>query len=144
MARRSIEGMSKQPREEDQATASRITALRKVRGLSQVMVAGSLGVTYQQLQKYESGTNRISPERLMKLATLFKVPISAFFDEAPDGQALRAGLSVLLEPDGASDLIRIYAEIRDPSVRREILAIVRSIAQITTPPAELPLAEATT
>lgn len=65
----SVRPMPKQPSVDERATASRITTLRKARGLSQTTVANALGVTFQQNQKYERGTNRISPDRLAKLAT---------------------------------------------------------------------------
>lgn len=122
--------MPKQPENEDRAVAARIVALRKLRGLSQSALARTLGVTFQQVQKYENGTNRITADRLAKLATLFEVPVSAFFDEADEPQPFAAGLSSLLSLDGADKLVRAYAQIEHPETQRVVLGLVRSLAGV--------------
>lgn len=122
--------MPKQLAAEDQAIAARIVALRKSRGLSQSVLANALGVTFQQIQKYESGTNRITADRLAKLAVLFEVPVSAFFDEPDEPQPFATRLSSLLSLDGAKELAQAYAEIENPETRRAVLNLVRTLAGI--------------
>lgn len=122
--------MPKEINPDDQLTASRLVALRKARGLTQATVAGVLGVTFQQVQKYERGYNRIGPDRLSKLAVLYEVPISAFFDEPAGEHDPGFGLSTLLAPEGAVDLVRAYAAIENPDHQREVLALVRALARI--------------
>lgn len=122
--------MPKQPEDEDRAVAARIVALRKSRGLSQSPLARTLGVTFQQVQKYENGTNRITADRLAKLATLFEIPVSAFFDEPNDPQPFAAGLNSLLSLAGADDLVRAYAQIENPETQRVVLNLVRALAGI--------------
>nr|WP_254803949.1 helix-turn-helix transcriptional regulator [Methylobacterium sp.] len=122
--------MPKEISPDDQLTASRLVALRKARGMTQSRVAGVLGVTFQQIQKYERGLNRIGPDRLSKLAALLEVPISAFFDELAGEHDPGFGLSTLLAPEGAADLVRAYAVIENPDQQREALALVRALARI--------------
>ncbi|KQP21833.1 hypothetical protein ASF27_14750 [Methylobacterium sp. Leaf102] len=122
--------MPKQPENEDRAVAARIVALRKSRGLSQSALARTLGVTFQQVQKYENGTNRITADRLAKLGTLFEIPVSAFFDEPDEPQPFVAGLSSLLSLDGADELIRAYAQIENPDTQRVVLNVMRALAGI--------------
>lgn len=66
----------------DVALGKRMRALRTERGLSLEQVADVLGITYQQVQKYETGANRTAPSKLARLARLFKVPVGTFFGEA--------------------------------------------------------------
>ena len=120
--------MPRQPAVEDQAIAARIVALRKSRGLSQSALAHALGVTFQQVQKYERGTNRITANRLAKLAVLFKVPISAFFDDPDEPKPFATGLSSLLGVEGAEELAQAYAEIENPETRRVVLNLIRILA----------------
>jgi len=122
--------MPRQPAAEDKAIAGRIIALRKSRGLSQSALASALGVTFQQVQKYERGTNRITADRLAKLAVLFEVPVSAFFDEPDEPQPFATGLSSLLSFDGAKELAQAYAEIENSETRRAVLNLFRSLAAI--------------
>lgn len=122
--------MPKQPENEDRAVAARIVALRKSRSLSQSALARALGVTFQQVQKYENGTNRITADRLAKLATLFEIPVSAFFDEPDEPQPFAAGLSSLLSLDGADELVRAYAQIENPETQRMVLNLMRSLAGV--------------
>lgn len=122
--------MPRQPAAGDQAIAARIVALRKSRGLSQSALASALGVTFQQIQKYERGTNRITADRLAKLATLFEVPVSAFFDQPDEPHPLATGLSSLLRLDGAEELARAYPLIENSENRRAVLSLVRTLAGI--------------
>lgn len=122
--------MPKQTNEDDRAIALRITALRKANGLSQTAVADALGVTFQQVQKYEKGTNRIGPDRLSKLAALFQVPMSALFEGTAGTEGATPELFALLKPKGAVDLVRAYTEIESPALRQQILALVLTVTQL--------------
>ena len=70
---------------QDAAIGIRVRSFRKERGMSQVALADALGLTFQQVQKYENGTNRMGAGRLMQIAAIFNVPASALM--APDGAA---------------------------------------------------------
>lgn len=106
-------------------------------GLSQVDLARRLGVTYQQVQKYERGTNRIAADRLHGLAQILDVPISYFYsdDGTPPGLAEAAAgyeLEALSGEHGSLDeeavLIDAFRRIRDRRVRRRLLALVEVMA----------------
>ena len=123
--------MPKQTTDVDRLVGLRITALRKARGLSQTALGTAVGVTFQQVQKYEKGQNRVCAGRLREIARLLEVPVSAFFDEdnAAGGQE-QAEVFGFLRAHGAVDLLRAFASIEDDQLRREVLAIVRSAARL--------------
>lgn len=123
--------MPKQTTDVDRLVGLRITALRKARGLSQTALGTAVGVTFQQVQKYEKGQNRVGAGRLREIARLLEVPVSAFFEEG-DGAAAQEQTEVFgfLRAHGAVDLLRAFATIEDDQLRREVLAIVRSAARL--------------
>ena len=86
----------------DKHVGSRVRMRRNMVGLSQEKVADALGLTFQQVQKYEKGTNRISSSRLHQLARILEVPIPFFFDGAPQQSAKSQGKAESL--DFVSDL----------------------------------------
>ncbi|KQT61128.1 XRE family transcriptional regulator [Methylobacterium sp. Leaf456] len=123
--------MPKQTTDVDRLVGLRITALRKARGLSQTALGTAVGVTFQQVQKYEKGQNRVGAGRLREIARLLEVPVSAFFDEDNvAGAQEQAEVFGFLRANGAVDLLRAFAAIEDDQVRREVLAIVRSAARL--------------
>lgn len=101
-------------------------------GLSQSDVAGALGLTFQQLQKYERGFNRVSASRLFKLSQFFRVPVSVFFDGIDergeetagganeDGEGLRSREALMLA--------RYFQNIKDPSIRVAIRELAERCA----------------
>ena len=109
----------------------RIRALRLERGVSQTQLAGHLGASFQQLQKYERGTNRVSAGRLQRIAEFFDVPITYFYDQ-PDSQPGRAAAAPgatenglpYLTTRGAIRLLRAYSGIsqRGPKTALVLLA----------------------
>ncbi|MGN7125221.1 helix-turn-helix domain-containing protein [Methylorubrum thiocyanatum] len=121
----------KRATEQDRLVGERIVALRKARGLSQAALGAAVGVTFQQVQKYERGTNRVGAGRLQEIARLLEVPVSAFFDEG-NGAAgdMQADVFGFLRIHGAIDLLRAFATIEDDQLRREVLAIVRSASRL--------------
>jgi transcriptional regulator with XRE-family HTH domain len=121
----------KQATEQDRIVGARIQMLRKSKGLSQTALGSAVGVTFQQVQKYEKGENRVGAGRLREIARLLEVPVSAFFDE-DDGPASQEQAEVFgfLRAHGAVDLLRAFASIEDDQLRREVLAIVRSARRL--------------
>ena len=121
--------------EVDVFVGQRLRELRMLAGLSQSDVASALALTFQQLQKYERGFNRVSASRLYKLAQFFRVPVSVFFDgleershaaEAGGGRAEEAAESEgTLRSREALMLARYFQNIRDPQVR----AAIRELAE---------------
>lgn len=107
-------------------------------GFSQETLARALGITFQQIQKYERGTNRVFASRLFHLARVLRVPVSYFFQglsnegEAAEGAAERQppaeeSVEDLLGRSDTLKLIQAYNRISDPVVRRQIYALVKSV-----------------
>jgi transcriptional regulator with XRE-family HTH domain len=115
----------------DQDVGRRIRAQRVVRRLSQIELANHLGITFQQVQKYEKGLNRVGAGRLARIAEVLNVPVSFFFsgdDARPEtGENINSGLS-FLETAGAVRLARAYARIDDPQIRRVLVSLAEEIA----------------
>lgn len=123
--------MPKQTTDVDRLVGIRITALRKARGLSQTALGNAVGVTYQQVQKYEKGQNRVGAGRLREIARLLEVPVSAFFEDEGQPDAPQEDVFGFLSAHGAIELLRAYAEIQDEQVRRDVLSIVRAAARLS-------------
>jgi transcriptional regulator with XRE-family HTH domain len=112
----------------DQHVGERIRARRAELGLTQEQLAQALQVSYQQVQKYETGANRISAGRIFDIARKLRVDVSYFFE----GLALEdAGEQPPLEHGGrqrsAIELVRKFAQIEDPHVRSAIAGLVKAI-----------------
>ena len=127
------------PHPVDVHVGQRLRLRRILLGMNQVRVADALGFTFQQLQKYELGRNRISASRLYELSHILDVKVSFFFEEMGkegnktsrtdtpsdpfmNSKTLELGKRETLE------LVRAYYRIRDPAVRKNILGLTRSIA----------------
>ena len=112
---------------EDGLVGARLRMRRNELGLSQSDIAKALGITFQQIQKYENGTNRISAGRLTAAAAALGVPVTYFFggDHSLEGREEMA----LLRPPGAMDLLRCYAKIRSGEAREALLQLARSLAK---------------
>jgi transcriptional regulator with XRE-family HTH domain len=108
----------------------RIRAQRLVRGLSQTDLGKSLGITFQQVQKYEKGANRVGAGRLTRIAEVLNVPVSFFFSSIEQPGPGRDASEALgfLETAGAVRLVKAYADIRDVDVRRALVDLAESIA----------------
>ena len=111
-------------------------------GISQPALAKSLGITFQQIQKYERGSNRIVASRLYRLSRVLKVPIQYFFQDLIEGERAppsaagheRGGASPERVPDllakrDTLGLVRNYNKIEDADIRRQICALVKSIGE---------------
>src|SRR3984893_7547314 len=109
---------------------SRIRLRRTLMGMSQERLGEALGLTFQQVQKYERGVNRVGASRLFDLSRVLDVPISFFFDDMPDSLAANFGGVTNRRPGGV--------ETQDPFgddtlSRRETLELVRAYYRITDP-----------
>ena len=117
----------------DRFVGDRIRLYRSMIGMSQGKLAGSLGVTFQQLQKYERGENRIGAGRLLMVATALGVPITFLLDEEGFSQSqANAALDELALRETARDAYsigRAFSQISDPEVRRSITTLVQSLAR---------------
>jgi transcriptional regulator with XRE-family HTH domain len=123
----------KRPDPVDVEVGHRIRIERLARGLSQTALANQLGVTFQQVQKYEKGVNRVGAGRLTKIAEVLGVPVGSFFSgkevlaSEPDTDGDQASPLKLLTVSGAFRLLRAYSEIEDANLRRCIVDLVEQI-----------------
>jgi transcriptional regulator with XRE-family HTH domain len=122
----------------DKHIGRRIRMRRMMLDMSQAELATRIGLTFQQVQKYEKGTNRVSASRLRDLSRVLAVPLSFFFEDAPrlGEEPNVAGATVPLPSflqdvaatkDGLA-VMRAFAEIRDPNVRRRIADLIEAVA----------------
>ena len=124
----------KKPDPVDVEVGQRIRIQRLQSGLSQTSLAEQLGVTFQQVQKYEKGVNRVGAGRLTKIAKVLGVPVSSFFgahDTSPMERSERGTASSplkLLTVPGALRLLRAYAQLNDGKMRRSIVELVENVA----------------
>ena len=123
--------MSRKPDPIDVHVGQRVRARRQVLGLSQSQLGAELGVTFQQVQKYERGTNRIGSSRLFRISRVLDVPISYFFDEY-SGEVSGRAMDAVGEAGGVprretDELVRAYYRIREPRLRKQLLGLARMI-----------------
>jgi transcriptional regulator with XRE-family HTH domain len=118
----------KQPDALDIKVGSKVRALRLERQMSQEKLGDALGLTFQQVQKYEKGTNRISAGRLQRIAAILEVPVSVFFADAnaPTGGA--ESLFDLVDTGSALRLLRAYSRIPSPALKRALTTLAEEIA----------------
>lgn len=126
---------SKLPTKIDKHVSERLRDRRRKLGLTQEELAGRVGVTFQQFQKYENGANRISAGRLFQLAVALDISIPYFFEGLQSvSRALLRGVSEeAAEFEGpsdveAADLVMTFRAISDPAARRAVLALARKSA----------------
>jgi transcriptional regulator with XRE-family HTH domain len=106
----------------------RVRAFRLQKGLSQEKLADQLGVTFQQVQKYEKGTNRIAAGRLQRIAEILEIPITEFFIQHRGAGAAPSDLSELVDTAAALRLVRSYSRIRDTKLQQAVLYFVEKVA----------------
>jgi transcriptional regulator with XRE-family HTH domain len=121
----------------DTHVGQRVRMRRLMLGMSQSHVADALGVTFQQLQKYEKGVNRITASRLQRLAQIFQVPVTFFFEGAPNVPGEERAQADASFPQFVSDylatadglhLTKAFMQIRNAKLRRSIVHLVEQIA----------------
>lgn len=131
----------KEPNPIDVHVGSRVRLRRLLVGMSQEKLGEQLGLTFQQVQKYEKGTNRIGASRLYEVSRILNVPVQYFYEEMADNDAIPEGDMAFAEGEGAPfvmdfvssaeglQLNRSFSEIRDPAVRRSIVDMIKALAK---------------
>jgi transcriptional regulator with XRE-family HTH domain len=110
----------------DVAVGARVRIRRRWLGLSQTQLANALGITFQQVQKYERGANRVSASMLVKIAAKLETTVAALVGE--DGSApVEAIIYAQLATPGATDLLAAFARISDGEVRRALLTMAQAL-----------------
>lgn len=128
----------KAPNPTDKHVGARVRMRRMMMGMSQEKLGDALGLTFQQVQKYEKGANRIGASRLQQIAHILQVPVSFFFEGAPNVPGQQAdGFAEAPSPSYVSDflatsdglaLTRAFMGIKDAKLRRRIVDLVEQIA----------------
>ena len=126
----------------DVHVGSRVRMRRTLLGLSQTKLGEAIGLTFQQVQKYERGANRIGSSRLFELSQVLDVPVSFFFDEmlpevqtsVKDGDSAKHAVAKPNGKDPVSkretlELVRNYYRVGDPRVRKRLFELVKSISK---------------
>lgn len=115
----------------DVHVGARIRLRRTMMGISQEKLGDGLGVTFQQVQKYEKGANRVGASRMQQISNVLDVPVSYFFEEAPDGGASDAETSELASFIASAEGLRInraFASIKNPAARKKLAALISAVA----------------
>ncbi|WP_439499702.1 helix-turn-helix domain-containing protein [Bosea sp. (in: a-proteobacteria)] len=130
--------LKKIPNPIDRHVGSRVRMRRMLAGVSQEKLGDALGLTFQQVQKYEKGANRISASRLQQIAKMLDVPVSFFFDGAPTGDTPSGGFSDSASTTYISDflstsegvqLTKAFVRIKSGRVRRRIIDLAEALAE---------------
>ncbi len=123
----------KSPQAVDRIVGRNIRLRRLAKGISQTELGEKIGVTFQQVQKYEKGVNRVSSGRLSSIAKVLDVSVTALFDHGPDH--IRSGrddehspLELLSEPQ-ALRVVRAFSKIGDPAIRRSVVSLVENLSK---------------
>ena len=133
----------KKPNPIDIHVGSRIRLRRTMLSMSQEKLGEALGITYQQIQKYEKGTNRVGASRLQNISAVLNVPVSFFFEDAPGEQVSeQVGLSEASSSNYVVDFLssseglqlnRAFIKIEDPKIRRKIIDLTKALASDSDP-----------
>jgi transcriptional regulator with XRE-family HTH domain len=129
----------KAPNPTDKHVGSRVRMRRMMLGMSQEKLGDALGLTFQQVQKYEKGTNRIGASRLQQISQILQVPVAFFFEGAPGAQLSGKGegmgeapspayVSDFLATSDGLALTKAFMRIEDAKLRRRIVELVEQIA----------------
>ena len=129
--------MSKAPNPVDKYVGSRVRMRRIMLGMSQEKLGEALGLTFQQVQKYEKGTNRVGASRIQQISEILQVPVSFLFEGGPSGVPGPDGFAKAHRPSYVSDflatseglaLTKAFTRITDSKMRRSIVDLVEQIA----------------
>jgi len=131
--------VKKVPEPTDKHVGTRVRMRRLMLDMSQTELATALGVTFQQVQKYEKGTNRVSASRLQQISDTLRVPVPFFFEGLPsdtntsrrktESSAPEDLYSLLATPDGLS-LVKAFRQIRNKRLRQAVVRIVEEIGSL--------------
>ena len=128
---------TKAPNPVDKYVGSRVRMRRIMLGMSQEKLGEALGLTFQQVQKYEKGTNRVGASRIQQISEILQVPVSFLFEGGPSGTTNAGGFTEGTSPAYVSDflatseglaLTRAFTRITDAKMRRSIVDLVEQIA----------------
>ena len=122
------EQLSKRTAEADKRVGACVRAARVKAGLSQSKLAAELGITFQQLQKYEKGKNRIAVSTLLLIADALSLPVQSFFDSVERQATDASDWPDLLSKDNIR-LIRAFSNIGDAEVRRRIMGLILAVTE---------------
>lgn len=121
----------------DVHVGSRIRVRRMMLGYSQEKLAAGLGITFQQVQKYEKGSNRVGASRLQHIASLLNVPIGYFFAESDNSLLAKAEstgdadtITVFLSSQQGLELNRAFLRLENAKVRQRVLQLVTTLANV--------------
>ena len=129
--------VTKSPNPVDKHVGSRVRMRRMLVGMSQEKLGDALGVTFQQVQKYEKGTNRIGASRLHQIAATLGVSVEYLYEGAPDLQAQASGfaegagsayVSDFMTTSEGLQLMKAFVKIGDPRVRRRLVDLAAALA----------------
>ncbi|MBY5814287.1 helix-turn-helix domain-containing protein [Rhizobium leguminosarum] len=121
---------AKSPNSIDVYVGNRVRVRRKTLGMTQNGLAELLGITFQQIQKYEKGTNRIGASRLQRISEILRVPVGFFFEDGGAGPidgATNELNSFLSSKEGLA-LNKAFIAIEDPNIRQKLVALAKSLA----------------
>ena len=133
---------AKAPNPVDKYVGSRVRMRRIMLGMSQEKLGEALGLTFQQVQKYEKGTNRVGASRIQQISDILQVPVSFLFEGGPTGSMNANGTTDAPSPAYVSDflatseglaLTRAFTRISDPKLRRTIVDLVEQMASREQP-----------
>jgi transcriptional regulator with XRE-family HTH domain len=130
------------PHPVDVHVGQRIKLRRTLMGLTQGKLGECIGLTFQQIQKYERGANRVSASKLWQLGNVLDVPVSYFFDEMPDsvkevfpgfqGETTETDIPeeyLVLHRRQTLELVKTFSDLKDPVIRKRVIDVVRAITQ---------------
>ena len=129
----------------DEHVGARLKQRRTLMGLSQEKLAEAVGITFQQIQKYENGANRVSAGRLYEFSSILSVPVTYFFDNiagsdtggvlgmAESAQAGFESQEDLIQKKETIDLIRTYYQIKNEDQRKDLLKMIKTIVKNMQP-----------
>ena len=124
--------MKKSPNDADRHIGSQIRARRIAIGMSQEKLGDLLGLTFQQVQKYEKGMNRVGASRLLEIATILQVPVTYFYEglspEKSKASLEEKAASLLLATMEGQRLIKAFSRIESPEFRRKVVELVEVIS----------------
>ncbi len=129
-----------EPNPTDKHVGARIRMRRIMLGMSQTNLGDAVDLTFQQVQKYEKGTNRVSASRMQQFAKILDVPVSFFFEGAPaakvvgvklsgDGVVTPAYVQDFLTSRDGQNIVKAFSRIGDRELRRRVVALAEQIAE---------------
>lgn len=127
----------------DEYVGMQLRQRRALLGMSQERLAEQVGITFQQIQKYENGANRVSASRLYEFSKVLEIPVSFFFDNytsanmgkmpsfamSDNDQAAFEGPDDIMKRKETLELIRVYYSIENPKLRKDLFKLVKSMAE---------------